>query len=551
MARRIRWQLVIAAFSALLIAGLLGRLALRTTSLDSPLAGGVLTEAVVGAPQLLIPLLNDPLADPVGRDLINLVFDGLVRVGADGLIEPALASYQVDPTGTTYIFTLRRDARWHDGQPVTAADVVFTLRTLQLLAQPGDPLLADAWAPQLIDRLDDFTIRVTLAEPVASFPNLARVPILPAHLLAATPPEQWPDLPFATQPIGTGPFRLVELREDGVSLVANETHFNGRPFLDRLEVRFLASAEAAQAALLRGSVMAFGERLGPNALNPNLPANLRSSAVPLDEYATLSFNLRGDPFAEQPLRRALAHGLNKEALVERAMNGNAAPLDTPILPGSWAFDPEVTWYAPDQATATRLLGELGWQPEPDGVRSRQGQRLQFDLLVDAEPRRRAAATEIARQWAELGVVANVIELSGPDLQARLRSGDFAVALHAWSRIGPDPDVFALWHSQSALNYAGLNDPQLDNLLITARQETELAARSADYAAFQRRWVELVPAISLYQPLFAFSADRQLGGLGLDDPASAMNALLFGPEDRYRTVARWYTASYREIQGEVR
>lgn len=551
MARRIRWQLVIAAFSSLLIAGLLGRLALRTTSLDSPLAGGVLIEAVVGAPQSLIPLLNDPVADPVGRDLISLVFDGLVRIGADGLIEPALASYQVDSSGTTYIFTLRRDAFWHDGQPVTAADVVFTLRTLQLLEQPGDPGLAEAWVPQLIDRIDDYTVRVTLAEPLAAFPSLARVPILPAHLLAGTPPVDWPALPFARQPVGTGPFRLNELRDDGAILSANEAYFNGRPYLDQFEVRFLASPEAAQAALVRGSVTLYGERLALGATIPELPAALQSYVVPLDEYATLSFNLRTAPFAEQPLRVALAHGLNKDALIEGVLGGNAAPLDTPILPGSWAFDPEVGWYPPDLATAERLLGELGWSPGADGVRTRDGQALRFDLLVDAEPRRRAAAAEVARQWAELGVAVAVIELSGPDLQTRLRAGEFTAALHGWSRVGADPDAFALWHSQSPLNYAGLDDEQVDTLLVAARQESELAARSADYAEFQRRWVELVPAISLYQPLYVVSADRQIGGLGLAEPVSAMSQLLFGPEDRYRSVGRWYTDSYREIQGEVR
>ncbi|GAB4438147.1 MAG: peptide ABC transporter substrate-binding protein [Chloroflexi bacterium OHK40] len=555
MARRIRWQIVIAVLSTLLVALLLGRLALRTASVASPLAGGAYVEALTGAPQLPIPLLNDPIADPAGRELIALLFDGLLRVGADGLIEPALAaSYEIDESGTTYIFSLRRDITWHDGRPLSADDVVFTLRSLQVAEQPGDQALAAVWEDALVDRLDDYTVRVTLTAPYAPFLSAARVPILPAHLLAGTPPDRWPATPFARSLVGTGPYRLVELREDRAVLAANERYFAGRPYLDTLELHFFASAEAAEAALARGDVTAFGRRLTPSLAPIDPPANHRAAVVPLDEYATLSFNLRRPPLDQLPLRQALAHGLSKDALIETALAGSAVPLDTPILPGWWAFSPAVRWYEPDRAAAERILSELGYEPGPGGLRQRDGRALSFELLVDGDPMRRAAADEVARQWAELGVEVRVTELDGAALLDRLRSRSFEMAIHSWARLGPDPDPFALWHSSRAeagLNYAGLADAEIDSLLAAAREEGELAARSADYAAFQQRWVELVPSITLYQPLYRFVADESLGGMGFDDPASAASLLLFGTEDRYRTVARWYTASYREIQGDLR
>ncbi|HMQ30324.1 MAG TPA: peptide ABC transporter substrate-binding protein [Chloroflexaceae bacterium] len=550
MARRIRWQIVIAVLSTLLVAGLLGRLALRTASVASPLAGGAYVEAVVGAPAQPIPLLNNPVADPVGRDLGALLYDGLVRVGADGLIEPALAaSYELDPSGTTYLFNLRPDAVWHDGRPVTADDVVFTLRALQVLEQPGEPLLAAAWRDALVDRIDADTVRVTLSAPYAPFLSAARVPILPAHLLAGTPPAQWPESPYADGLVGTGPYRLAELREDGAVLAANDAYFGGRPYIDRVELRFIASPAAAQAALSRGDVTAFGATA--DAARAGLPATLRASAVPLDAYATLSFNLRDGPLAQLGLRRALAHGLSKDALIERGLGGWAAPLDTPILPGSWAYTPEVRWYGADRPTAQALLAELGYAPGPDGALAREGEPLAIELLVDGEPTRLASAAEVARQWGELGVPVEVVELPGPELQRRLRDGAFAAAIHGWQRLGPDPDPFLLWHSAGALNYAGLADEQLDALIDSARADAELAARSADYAAFQQRWVELAPAIQLYQPLYLFAASDELGGTGLDDPNSAVSRLLFGAEDRYRSVTRWYTDSYREIDGDLR
>lgn len=555
MARRIRWQIVIAVLSTLLVAVLLGRLALSTASTSSPLAGGSYVEAVVGAPRLPIPLLNDPVADPAGRDLIALVFDGLVRIGADGLIEPAIAaSYEVDETGTIYLFRLRRDIAWHDGAPLTADDVIFTLRSLQVLEQPGEPAVAGAWQDILVDRLDDYTVRATLTAPYAPFLAMARVPILPAHLLAGTPPDRWAASEFATALVGTGPYRLAELREDRAVLTANEQYHAGRPYIDQIELRFIAGPEAAQAALGRGDVTAFGARLTPQLAGLDLPGTLRAAIVPLDEYATLSLNLRRQPLDELPLRRALAHGLSKDALIETALGGSVTPLDTPILPGSWASSPEVAWYEPDRAAAERILSELGFEAGIGGVRQRDGLPLRFELLVDGDPTRRAAAAEVARQWAAIGVEAVVTELDGPALLDRLRRHQFDMAIHSWVRIGPDPDPYALWHSSMAddgLNYAGLADEEIDAVLASARQEGELAARSAEYAAFLQRWVELAPSIALYQPLYRFAAAEALGGVGLADPESGAAQILYGREDRYRGVARWYTDSYREIQGDLR
>ena len=552
MARRIRWQIVIAALSTLLIGGLLGRLAVSTAAISSPLVGGTYIESVIGTPQKPIPLLNDPVADPVGRDLATLLYDGLLRIGADGLIEPALASsYEVDPTGTSYIFRLRRDIVWHDGQPFGADDVLFTLRTLQVLAQPGDPALAAFWQDLLVDRIDEATIRVTLNEPLASFPSLARIRILPAHLLASIPPERWLESAYASQLIGTGPYRLVELRDERAILAANQSYFDGRPFIEQIELRFVTTRETALAALSRGDTTAFGERLRLEYAGLNPSAGLSAPSVPLDEYTVLSFNVRRSSLADQRLRQALAHGLDKSELITRALAETARSIDTPILPGSWAFNPNTSWYAPDRSTAERILGELGYVRGSDGRRSRDGLPLTLELLVDSEVRRRAAADEVARQWNELGITVNVRELGTAQLITQLRRGSFDMAIHSWARLGPDPDPFALWYSGSSLNYTGLRDELIDQLLENARQESELAARSSDYAAFQQRWIELVPSITLYQPLYRFSSDPSLGGTGFDEPANAASGLLFGPEDRYRSVTRWFTDSYREIQGELR
>ncbi|NTV65205.1 MAG: peptide ABC transporter substrate-binding protein, partial [Oscillochloris sp.] len=395
------------------------------------------------------------------------------------------------------------------------------------------------------------------AEPQASFLSTARMAILPAHLLSGTPPEQWAATGYDTTLVGTGPFVLSALRDDGAILTANPNYFAGRPFLDSLELRFIASSEAARAALTRSDVTAYGEpiRLSDDPAESlamaNLAGRLRRTVVPLDEYTILSFNLHQEPLDTLPFRQALAHGLSKDALIEQALGGLATPIDTPILPGSWAYSPDEYWYSDDKAAATKLLGELGYDPGIDGVRQRDGQRLSLDLIVDADPGHRAAAAEVARQWGEIGVEVVVEELPASELQRRLLNQDFTLAIHSWSRIGPDPDPYALWHSGQALNYAGLEDSQIDSVLEGGHIENEIGTRSADYTVFQHRWIDLAPSIILYQPVYVFVSEQSLGGVGLTDPQSAASQLLFGSEDRYRTISRWFINSYREIQGDLR
>lgn len=553
MARRIRWQILIAVLSSLLVTGLLGQFALSNTAIANPLAGGTLVEAVVGTPDQTLALFNDPLADPVGRDISALVFDGLTRVGADGLIDLALAEeIQVDPSGEVYTYNLRRDVRWHDGEPFTAADVVFTLRTIQDVQFDGDPTLVATWQNVLVDQVDAYTVRFTLRNPDAGFSARTTVPILPFHLLGNIPLDELATSDFVRKPVGTGPFELTEFTAEAARFQANPDYFAGRPFLDEIELRFIASQEAALTLLQRGEVQALG---GDRALQAaGLSRNLRRADVPLDQYDILTFNLREPPLADQEFRQALARSLDRQLLIDSALEGYAALLDSPILPGWWAYEPSATWYAYEPQVALTTLADLGYQADASGLLSQAGQPLILELITDNNPLRMAAAQEIARQWNELGIGIELRSLSSSELIERLRNRDFTLALHGWVNLGADPNVYNLWHSsrtETGPNYAGLQNEAIDNVLSSARSQTELAARSADYAEFQRRWIELAPAIPLYQPLYTFAYDEQLGGLGFADPQSAASLLMLGPADRYRSVERWFVNSAREVPGSLR
>jgi peptide/nickel transport system substrate-binding protein len=566
VARRIRWQILIAAISSILVLSLMGYLAVTTAAVPRPLSGGAYVEGVVGVPQQLNPLVSDPARDPIAADIRALLFDGLMRIGADGLPEPALAeSWEVDDAGVSYTFTLRNDVTWHDGSRLTADDALFTFRAIQKRGFAGDPSISAIWRDILIDKVGERSIRCKLAAPFAPFLSLATFPILPAHLLSDLLPEQWAGAPYNLKPIGTGPYRLTEINAEHALLDANPRYFGGPPFVDRIELRFFPNPQAMRSALNRGDVQGLGA-LGTSELaQANLPRGFTRHALPLDSAVQLAFNLRTGPLADQGLRRALAEGLDKNELIKRALDGQVNLLDTPILPGWWAASSKVTWYPPDPQRAGDALTTLGYTLGADGTRARDGKPLTLPLITSGEADRVAAANEIARQWGQLGVRVEVQTLDAEALRQRLTDHDFTLALYGLQRLGADPDVYEQWHSSQAErgnNYAGLADEQIDELLFNARRDLDIATRAPSYEAFQRRWVELVPSIMLYQPLFAYVATDDLEGLGFEKPSGvvspeggsseiAANQLLVGREGRFRSVVRWFIRSAREIHGELR
>jgi len=566
VARRIRWQILIAAISSVLVLGLMGYLAVTTAAVPRPLSGGAYVEGVAGVPQQLNPLVSDPARDPVAADIRALLFDGLMRIGADGLPEPALAeSWEVDDAGVAYTFTLRSDVTWHDGSPLTADDALFTFRAIQKRGFAGDPSISAIWRDILIDKVGERSIRCKLAAPFAPFLSLATFPILPAHLLSELRPEQWAGAPYSLKPIGTGPYRLAEINGEHALLDANPRYFGGRPFVDSIELRFFPNLQAMRSALNRGEIQGLGF-LGTSDLSQiNLPRGFTRHMLPLDSAVQLAFNLRSGPLADQGLRRALAEGLDKNELIKRALDGQVSLLDTPILPGWWAASPKITWYPPDPQRAGDALTSLGYTLGSDGMRVREGKPLTLPLITSGEADRVAAANEIARQWGQLGVRVEVQTLDADILRQRLTDHDFTLALYGLQRLGTDPDVYEQWHSSQAdrgNNYAGLQDEQIDELLFNARRDLDIATRAPSYEAFQRRWVELAPSIMLYQPLFVYVATSDLEGLGFEKPSGvippdggsseiAASQLLVGREGRFRNVVRWFIRSAREIHGELR
>ncbi len=548
MARLVRWQTFLAVVGILLVGGLLAQFSLSRQVDIVPVRGGTFVEGAIGTPLYLNPLLA---ATDVDRGAVSLLFEGLSSLQPDGSTVPALAqSWDTASDGTVYTCTLR-SAFWHDGEPVTVEDVLFTINLVRSPDFADPTRLAELWSQVEAVALDDRTVRFVLGQPFAPFLSYTTLPILPAHLLREIPPADLRLSTFNLNPVGTGPFRFSGIEEDEerartLELEANPLYYGQSPYLERIQIRFFRDEGALVEALLRGEVDgAFN--LSPEALTQLAEQpDLVAYRTYLQAYTILFLNTRTPLLSDKRIRQALALGLNQAALL-RGIGEATYPANGPISPISWAYKPDLPplEHLPEQAN--RLLEEAGWiDQDGDGIRERDVNTLELTLLTrDIPPERVILARRIEQQLAILGIAVRVAIVGDPnDYRRRLEERDFDLLLYGWGQLGRDPDEFALWHSSQigpqGSNLSSLRNEQVDQLLEMGRTLADRDQRTQLYWQFQELFVEEVPALPLYYPIYTYVLRSRVRGVEL--------VPLNDVGDRFRSVTAWYTKTQRVVRG---
>ena len=501
-----------------------------------PSHGGRYVEGVAGTPNSVNPLFT---INAVENDLASLVFSGLIRLGPKGDVQPDLAEkWSVSPDGLEYTFQLRQNVFWHDAQPLNSEDVLFTIRAIQDPAFQGDPDLAAVFKDVKLDAPDSSTVVMTLPRLFAPFPAFAAVGILPEHLLGDLDAAGLIDSPFNTQPIGSGPFRLTELTSTGAVLQSFDAYHLDRPLLETLELRFYRD-DATLLNALRGG--AIDGALFQSSLTPDDIALLDDEArwvrrsLHATTFSLVYLNLRMPVFEDAEVRRALQHSLDRQSLIQEALDGQALPIDSPITLDLWAYVSYPDAYTFDPARAAVLLNEAGWTLGPNG-REKEGVPLQFTLATVDDPVQTRVAEEIARQWSQLGIQVTV-QVSGASefREELLLKREFEAALGTIRPPGPDPDPYPFWHSSQVLgqglNLASFSNEEADQLLESARQTPPRDERAEDYRSFQEIFAQELPAVLLYTPTYQYVYLADLQGVS--------PGLLFTPSTRFYDVHRWF------------
>jgi peptide/nickel transport system substrate-binding protein len=492
-----------------------------------------------------------------------------------GLPQPELAARPVElaPDGLTYTVTLRSDVRWHDGQPFTADDVLFTINLIKDPSFPdlqGLSDLAELWRTVEISRVNTYKLTFTLQEPFAPFPDYMTLGILPAHALRHLPAADLLSAEFNLHPIGTGPFKVEEVGLSGgqishVLLAENPYYFGRQPYLDKIEFKFFADDSAVFNAYRAGQVQGIARvPLSDLDLLRQYP-RLNVFSAPVAGYTMVFFNLDSPDvpfFQDKQVRQALFYALDRQKMVDRVLGGNGIVVQSPILPETWAFDSALPVVQPNPDKAQMLLDAAGWklnesrafeflgsgqvmggsealQAAPPGVRSKEGRAFAFALLTSNDSVHLAMAQALAEQWLSIGV--SVTVKTAPMLVTNyLTPRSFEAVLVDLSLAG-DPDPYPFWHEtqvSGGQNYGGYKDRDMSEILEQARRSNDQNARKQFYQRFQQMFMEDVPAIVLDQPIFTFAVDQRVRG--------AQIGPLQYPSDRFRNVADWYIVMRRVI-----
>jgi len=481
---------------------------------DEPLYGGSIVVALTTDPGGLNPAIT---TQGGVHQVCGSIFSGLVAHGFDLNPVPDLAeSWEVSPDGLTYTFRLASDVVFHDGAPLTSQDVKFTFEELLMKYHSrtrtsiGDKL-------HRIVAPDSRTVIFEFEKPYAAFLQLIDVtnaPVMPKHLFEGTDPLT---NPHNTSPVGSGPFKFQRwTRGDSVELVRNENYFNkGKPYLDRVVFKVMPSAMSAAIAFENGEVDYF---LTPSPLDQARFKELPGVVV-TDQgrqgYATVETmvpDLTRPPLSNPDVRRAIAHAMDKNYLVDNILFGRGVVATGPVSSLlAWAYNPNVVKYERDIALANRLLDGAGYK------RAAGGDRFRLRMLYSSGWTKLAEA--LRDQFRDVGIA---LDLELMEFSAMVDSvyikKDFDLSFSSFEN-GPDPDIGVKRTVVSTnigkipfSNGAGYRNPKIDELFELASSETHRQKRIAYYFEAQDILVKDLAYFWLYEPRPAAAYKAGLQGI---------------------------------------
>lgn len=467
-------------------------------------AGDTFVTASAAEPSNLIPLLA---TDSSSHDVSGYIFNGLVKYNPQlELVGDLAESWDVLDGGLTIVFHLRKNVRWHDGEPFTSADVAFTYAKLTDPELPT-PYGGDFEKISKLETPDPHTVRVTYKE--AFSPGLASwgMPIIPKHLLEK---ENLMTTAFAREPVGTGPYKFGRwVAGDRVELYANADYYERKPGIDRIVIRVVPDAATMFLELHQESIDSM-------VLTPLQYTRLTDSdffkkaygkyRYPSFGYSFAAFNLESPLFKDLRVREALDAAVDRQEIIDGVLLGLGRPVTGPFSPDSWAYNRDVPASAFDPEKAKRLLDEAGWRDtDGDGVRDKDGKPFEFTIVTNQGVVQRQMIAEILqRRFAEVGVKMRIkiIEWSS-FLKDVVDARKFDMVLLAWG-LSRDPDPFDIWHSSKTkpgeFNFVGYKNAEADRLIEEGRKSFDPAERTRVY----RRVHELIAADKPY--LFLYVAD---------------------------------------------
>lgn len=531
----LRWVIFI-FFIVLMAVGAIGTISKLNSNflVTIPANGGTLTEGMIGNPSQINPILALTNTD---KDIVSLVFSGLMQKDSNGNIIPDLAeSFEISDDGKIYTFTLKDNLKFHNGDLVTTEDVRYTI---SLITNPAirSPRRAN-WEGVTVEIIDEKNIKFTLKSEFTGFLENTTIGILPSKIVKEIDPSSFSQHNFNQKPIGAGPFKISSVSKtnsgliEGIYLKSFNKYALGAPHLNKINLKFYGGEDELIKAL-KTRIIERGGPLSPEGTTKLSGVKIETSQLP--RVFGLFFNQSNSKVLEDPaIRNIIDNGIDRELLIKEVFNGyaiaNKSPYPKTIIEETKDLSVE---------NINETLEKAGWKLREDGIREKTSGKetteLKFKIATGNNKELRDTALEIKNQLKKFGMEIEVESFELGILNQQIIEGRNFEALLFGELIPRPENLYAFWHSSQkefpGLNIMGYVNGKVDQSLTTLVSEYDAEKRDDALNNFINEVSKDKPAVFLYSPMLLIGDKTEI-----KKPDTTFGVL----QERFVEANKWYT-----------
>ena len=529
---------------------------------EVPESGGTITEGIIGTPTLVNPVLAISDAD---KDLTSIVYSGLMRKTSNGEFIPDLAeSYTVSPDGKNYTFIIKKDAKFHDGQSITAKDVSFTISKIQ------DPIIKSPrkmdWSGVTVTEKDDYTVIFTLKQPYISFMDNMTMGILPSHIWKNVTSAEFNLSISNIKAIGSGPYQITKVTKDsnGIPKEYYLKYFKNftlsKPHIKNLNI-ISYSNENDLTKALQGGYIDQASGISPDKAEILRDKGFNIYTTTLPRVFGIFFNKNKNKiFSDPVVINAINNALDKQEIINQILSGYGTIINSPI-PETIIKDQEIKEFKEsDIESINTSLEKDGWKLGTDGVRAKGGTttvnktkkvgkkniiqkvttnngsslKLAFSINTGDSQELKDGAKLIQDQLSKIGIQVDIKVYETGQLNQLIRERNYEALLFG-QVINHESNLFSFWQSSQktdpGLNIAMYDNKKVDSLLENAQKTFDDKARNNIYKSLESEFKKDVPAILIYSPKFIYVTSSNIRNIPFDN--------ITIPSDRFMSIHTWY------------
>ncbi|HMO78344.1 MAG TPA: ABC transporter substrate-binding protein [Candidatus Paceibacterota bacterium] len=515
----------------------------RDNSFPTPTRGGTLIEGIIGIPRFVNPALAITRAD---QDTVSLLYSGLMRIDSSGNLVPDIAeSITLSEDGTEYSIIVRKDRIFHDGTPITARDVVYTMKLVQD-SNLKSPLRGN-WSDVTVNEVGEYELQVVLREAYSPFLENFTLGIMPLHIWSTLPIEQLPFSQHNTEPVGSGPFAIKQIKRNPSGLISSYVlqpalNSESNPNLAAIELVFFQNEVDLEKAftdkLINSTVYIPNERIAALATKAQIISH------PMPRVFGIFFNQNRSPaLRDKAAREALSVAINREELIANVLSGYGVPTTKPILDAEVTLESSSTDSVVNSSSsldvARKILLAGNWEQNDLGFWEKKIGQTTETLALTIKTSNSSlfdrTVNLVAADWRELGVEVQVEQYEQTDLvQSVIRTRDFQALLFGLD-MNRTQDLYPFWHSSQkddpGLNISQYTNIAVDRLLEKTKNSQDQVERKQLLQEISTAISEEVPAIMLFAPSMVYVLDKSI----ITTPITGIGR----PSDRFMNVSDWY------------